>query len=115
MTEPPPTPGFPYLTVLATLATLFLFLGLVLVAYRSPNYLGESQSEPKADPASKLNNVNARNQAVLEGKDPGMKMSMDQAAEKLITAARQSKNESHKHGRLPFPVEPKPVEKKDAK
>ncbi|HJZ55051.1 MAG TPA: hypothetical protein VKE74_08830, partial [Gemmataceae bacterium] len=62
-TAPAPSPGFPYMTVLATLLTLFLFLGLGLVAYRSPNYLGDGTTEPKADPATKLHDVKARNQA----------------------------------------------------
>ena len=48
-TVPGPPPRFPFATVLATLATLFLFAGLVVVAYNSPNYLGETKSEPKAE------------------------------------------------------------------
>ena len=33
-------------------------------------------TEPKADPAGKLSEVRARNQAVLDGKDPGVKKSL---------------------------------------
>ena len=95
-TGPPPSPGFPYMTVLATLATLFLFLGLGLVAYRSPNYLGDRPAEPKADPVLKLNEVKARNQAVLDGTDPSVKMSVGEATSQLLTAAEQSKDEANK-------------------
>jgi hypothetical protein len=112
---PGASPGFPYLTVVATLATLFLFLGLVLVAYRSPNYLGESPADQKVDPVTKLNEVKARNQAVLDGNDPNVKMSASEAAGQLVTVAEKSKDETHKRGTLPFPVEPKPADKKDKK
>src|SRR5205823_1358951 len=109
--DPRPTSGFPYLTVLATVATLFLFVGLVLVAYRSPNYLGDSTAEPKTDPATKLNDVRARNQAVLDGTDPGVKLTVGESATQLAAAADAAKDEKNPRGKLPFPFEPK----KDAK
>jgi hypothetical protein len=109
--SPAPHPGFPYGTVIATLLTLFLFLGLGLLAYRSPNYLGESPADQKTDPATKLNDVKARNQAVLDGNDPNVKMPVSTAAEELRNAADRTKDDAHKHGRLPFPVEPKPADK----
>lgn len=95
---PGDAPGFPFATVLATLGGLFLFFGLVLVAYYSPNYLGEPKGEPKADPVSKLNEVRAKNQAVLDGKDPGVKMSLPEATAEVLGYAE-------KNNRLPFPVE----------
>lgn len=113
-------PGFPFGTVAATLVGLFLFVGLVLLAY-NPAYLHGVLGGPapttdsKPDPATKLNEVKARNQAVLDGSDPGVKMSAGKAAEELRAAADQTKDETHKHGRLPFPVEPKAPEVKDKK
>jgi hypothetical protein len=106
---PPPPAGFPYATAVATLVTLFLFLGLVLVAYYSPNYLGETKTVgPKADPAAKLDEVRARNQAVLDGTDPGVKMSVGKATTELIGHAAKNKDDRNKLGRLPFPTEPAP-------
>jgi hypothetical protein len=108
--------GFPFLTVLATLVTLFAFLGLMVLAYRSPNYLGESKAEPKVDPAVQLNEVRARNQAVLAG-NPGTntKMSLSEATSLLLEKLKTEKDT------LPFPTpeppapasaEPKPADKK---
>ncbi len=97
--------GFPYLTVAASLAGLLLFAFLVLVAYNSPNYLRPGASakvEPAADPATKLRDVRASNQAVLDGKDPGVAMPVGRAVEELVAAA-------NKDDRLPFPVPPKPA------
>jgi hypothetical protein len=113
--EPKPSSGFPYLTVLATLATLFLFAGLVVIAYRSPNYLGESTSDPKVDPGTKLHDVKARNQAVLDGQDPGVKMSVGDAATQLAADAETRKDTKDPRGSLPFPVEPKAKDAKDKK
>ena len=103
-TAPAPgdTPGFPFATALATLVGLFLFVSLVLVAYYSPNYLGEPKAEPKTDPVTKLNEVRARNQAVLDGKDPGVKKSLAEATAEVLTYAE-------KNNRLPFPVEKAPA------
>lgn len=115
MAETNRSSGFPYLTAVATVLTLFLFLGLVIVAYRSPNYLGDSPADTAIDGATKLNEVKARNRAVLDGKDATVKMSANEAAEKLTTAAEQSKDATHKHGVLPYPAEPKVPEKKDKK
>jgi hypothetical protein len=96
--DPTPAPearGFPFLTAAAALATLFVFVGLVVVAYNSPNYLGEPKAEPKADPAAKLADVKARNQALLDG--AGAKMSVEAAAAEL-------RDRAAKDGRLPFPA-----------
>jgi hypothetical protein len=107
MAEPtPPTPaepdarGFPYLTVVATLATLFVFLGLMLLAYRSPNYLDEPKAEPKIDHAAKMTEIKARNQAALDGS--GAKMSVPAATAELLGKLKSEKD------RLPFPA-PEPV------
>lgn len=111
--EPPDR--FPFATAIATLVGLFLFVGLVLFAYFSPNYLGEPQIEPQVDPATKLQDVKARNRAALDGTDPATKMSVDRAAAEIVSHADRTKNDQHKFGKLPFPVEPKtsaPAEKK---
>ena len=70
--------GFPFITVVATLATLFLFIALMMVAYQSPGYLNDAAqpAEPKPDPAAKLAEVRAKNQAILDGNPTtGTKMS----------------------------------------
>jgi len=103
-TVPGPTPGFPFATALATLATLFLFAGLVVVAYNSPNYLGETKTEPKADPATKLAEIKAKNQAALDGNDPKMKTPLPKAMAEIVTIAEKDKG-------LPFPIEKKDAPK----
>jgi hypothetical protein len=105
--EPNPEPrGFPFATALAALVGLFLFAGLVLVAYYSPHYL-DAPAEPKADPAAKLADVRAKNQAVLDGTDPTSKLSVGRATAEVLTFAEKAKDDKNKVGRLPFPVEPK--------
>lgn len=115
--SPEPT-GFPFATAVAALVGLFLFAGLVLVAYYSPNYLS-GPAEPKADPAAKLAEVRAKNQAVLDGADPATKMPVGRATAEVLAFVEKSKDEKAKQGRLPFPVEPKaaltPAEPKDKK
>ena len=114
-TPEPQRRGFPYLTATATLVTLFLFVGLMVLAYNSPNYLSEAKdqkAEPKADPAAKLNEVKARNEAALNG--VGAKMSLREAHGKMLGTVKQPTD------KMPFPTpEPKveaPVEpKKDEK
>jgi len=113
--EPVPSPGFPYLTVVATVGTLFLFLGLAFIAYRSPNYLGDAPSDVKTDPATKLSDVKARNRAVLDGNDPGVRMTAAESASHLAATAETAKDEKNPRGRLPFPVEPKAKDAKDKK
>ena len=106
---------FPFATAIATLVGLFLFAGLVLFFRFSPNYLGEVPGEPTVDPATKLQAVKARNQAALDGTDPASRMSVGQATTEVLAHADRTKDDKHKFGRLPFPVEPKaapPEEKK---
>jgi len=118
--SPAPTPesGFPFATVAATLVTLFLFFGLALVAYYSPSYLGDTRIEPKSDPASKLKEVQARNQAVLDGSDPAVKLSVGKATAEVLAHTEKTKDDKNRYGRLPFPIEPPavpapaPIEKK---
>jgi hypothetical protein len=103
------TKGFPYITVGATLATLFAFLGLMVLAYKSPNYLDEpkEEGEPKADAATRLNEVRAKNQAILDG--TGAKMSAAAVTAELLDRVK-------KDGKLPFPMpeppSPPPTEPK---
>jgi hypothetical protein len=97
----PEARGFPYITVGATLAVLFAFLGLMVLAYQSPNYLDEAKpdGEPKADAATRLNEVRAKNQAILDG--TGSKMSAAAATAELLDRVK-------KDGKLPFPM-PEPA------
>lgn len=109
---PPEAKGFPFLTVAASLATFFVFLGLMVLAYNSPNYLSETKTtEPKADPATKLGEIKAKNQALLDGQN-GAKMSVSAATAELLGKLHSEKD------RLPFPA-PEPAlpaePKKDAK
>lgn len=108
-TDTPPEPtGFPFATAAAALVGLSLFAGLVLVAYDSPNFFA-APADPKPDPAGKLAEVRAKNQAVVDGADPAAKLSVGQAAARLVTLADKTKDATHPAGRLPFPVEPAPV------
>jgi hypothetical protein len=112
MTDPTPTTdlpqaaGFSYATALATLAALFLFLGVMIYVHRS-NLLGHPSPAPAADPVEKLDAVRARNKAVLDGHDPTVKLSVDQAAAALLDHTAKTKDDKAPHGRLPFPAEPK--------
>jgi len=101
----PEARGFPYLTVLATVATLFLFVGLIAIAYNSPNYLSDTKpAEPKADPATKLGEVRAKNQALLDGNpSAGAKMSVAEATAKLLGTLKSEKDT------LPFPMPEPPI------
>jgi hypothetical protein len=95
---------FPFLTVIATLITLFAFLGLMVLAYHSPNYLEETKVEPKIDPTTKLNDLREKNQAVLEG-NPGSggKMSVSEATARLLGTLKSEKDT------LPFPIPEPPA------
>jgi hypothetical protein len=98
--------GFPFVTVLATLATLFLFVALVAIAYNSPNYLSEPKpaGEPKADPATKLGEIRSKNQAILDGNPAtGTKMSVNAATAELLGKLRSEKDT------MPFPI-PEPAQ-----
>src|SRR5262245_49355058 len=109
--QPPPPDvelrGFSFITVLATLATLFLFVALIAIAYNSPNYLSESKpvgGEPKVDPATKLAEVRAKNQAILDGNpNSGTKMSVRAATAELLGKLKSEKDT------LPFPM-PEPAQ-----
>lgn len=92
---------FPIVTVLATLATLFLFVALMVVAYQSPGYLNEPAPppEPRPDPATKLADVRSKNRAILDGdRSTGTKMSVKKAGAELIGQLKSSKDT------MPFPV-----------
>jgi len=105
------SPEFPYLTVLASLLTLFLFVALMLLAYYSPDALAPSTSEDQEtlDPASKLAEIKAKNQAILEGRpETGTQMSVDAALEKLLNQLHSEKDT------LPFP-KPLPLPPPDSK
>jgi hypothetical protein len=104
-TQSPNKPkGFPIITVIATLITLFAFLGFTVLAYRSPNYLGETKSEPKLDPATRLEEVREKNRAVLDGKpEGGGKMSVPEATDRLLFKLKNEKD------KLPFPTPEPPA------
>lgn len=104
-------PSFPYLTVLASFLTLFLFVALMLLAYYYPSAMPPSvtEDEETLDPASKLREIEARNRAVLEGRpETGTQMSVDAAWEKLLNQLRSEKDT------LPFP-RPLPLPPPDSK
>jgi hypothetical protein len=97
---------FPIFTVLATLVTLFLFVALMVVAYKSPGYLNEAAppAELKPDPAAKLADVRSKNQAILDGNPTtGTKMSVKSATREMLAKLKSSKD------KLPFPL-PEPTE-----
>ncbi len=88
--------GFPFVTVVVTVATLFVFLGLMVLAYKSPNYLDETKVEPKVDPETRLKELKARNDAVLAGS--GAQMSVPAATAELLGKLKSEKDA------LPFPA-----------
>jgi biopolymer transport protein ExbD len=105
------SPEFPYLTVLASLLTLFLFVALMLLAYYSPSTVPPSTAEDQEtlDPVSKLAEIKAKNQAVLEGRpETGTQMSVDAAVEKLLNQLRSETDI------MPFP-KPLPLPPPDSK
>ncbi|MCS7020364.1 MAG: hypothetical protein NZ703_14795 [Gemmataceae bacterium] len=107
---PVPEPVFPYLTVVATLLTLFLFASLMLLAYYSP-YAPQADSETDADvldPMTKMAEIRAKNQAILEGRqDAGTQMSLQAAMSELLSKLRTEKDT------LPFPKPPPSLDNKD--
>jgi len=99
--------GFPVVTALATLATLFLFVSLMIIAYKSPSYLADPakpEAEPRADPATKLAEIQAKNRAILDGNPTtGTKMSVQAATAELLGKLMSEKDT------MPFPIsEPPP-------
>jgi hypothetical protein len=100
----PEARGFPFFTAAVTLVILFVFLALTMVAYNQSSPLDEKKdaAEPKPDPATRLAEIRAKNQAILEGN--GAKMSTAAATAELLDRAK-------KDGKLPFPSEPPPVPK----
>jgi biopolymer transport protein ExbD len=104
-------PAFPYLTVLASFLTLFLFMALMLLVYYSPSTVPPSTAEDQEtlDPVSKLAEIKAKNQAILEGRpETGTQMSVDAAVEKLLNQLRSDKDT------MPFP-KPLPLPPPDSK
>jgi hypothetical protein len=106
--DTPQAQRFPFVTVAATLATLFVFLGLMVFAYRSPNGpdapkpdATDAKGEPKLDAAAKLDEVKARNEAALNG--VGAKMSQREARDALIAKLKGPND------KLPFPTPEPPV------
>lgn len=102
--EPPRPPNFPFVTVVATLVTLFVFLGLMWFAAQKENPLAEpvdAKDEQKAEPRPTLDELKARNYKALEG--VGAKMSLADAHGKL-TGSLKGPND-----KLPFPTPEPPV------
>jgi hypothetical protein len=95
---------FPFLTVLATLLTLFLFMMLMLLAYYTPyaRHNDELLSD-KTDYETKLSEIRAKNQAILEGR-PGTdtRLSLQAAMDELMSKLHSEKDV------LPFPKPPPP-------
>ncbi len=102
--------GFPYLTVLATVLALFLFAALVLLAYYSSYDRAQtrgSNGEELVDPRFKLEELRAKNQAILEGR-PGSGAKMPVAAAEAELLSRLPSETD----RLPFPRPPLVLEEK---
>lgn len=102
---------FPFVTVLAAGAVLFVFLGLMWLATQKQNPLEHPKpdaadakaTEPKPDAATKLDEVKARNAAALDG--VGAKMSLPEAHGKLLGTLKGPND------KLPFPIQEPPVKK----
>lgn len=119
MTTPRPK-SFPFTIVLATFAALFAFLGLTALVSRSPNYLDDTKAspqvapnaEPKVEPETRLRELRAKNQAVLDGKPgTGTKMSVADATNKVLATLKSEKD----HLPFPTPEPPAPVVPKGKK
>ena len=99
---PERTRGFPLITVAASVATLFVFMGLMVLAYRSPDYL--EQPKPGATDAASappaLNELKARNHAAIDG--VGAKMPLRNAHDHLLITLKTPADT------LPFPT-PEPA------
>ncbi len=95
-----PARGFPFITAATSLGILFTFLVLMVLAYRSPNYLDEYKTNPQPIERVKLDEMKARNQALLDGANA--KMPVSTATAELLG---QLKSETD---RLPFPI-PEPA------
>ncbi len=103
----PQTSRFPFVTAAGTLTALFLFVGIMMYVYRSPNPLGDAKSVPSLDPIEKGDVIRARNKAVLDGHDPSVRMSVKQSTAAILEQAAKLKSDKFPYGRLPFPTEPK--------
>ncbi len=112
MADPRPIPtaepnrGFPFVTVVSSLVVFFVFVGLMILAYRKPDVLNEprpaEESEPKLDAAEKSRLVRERNEAILAGL--GARMSVPEATDRLLRKLKKPTDT------LPFPV-PQPPQK----
>lgn len=86
---------FPALTAVATLAGLLLFLVVCMWMY--VELRPQEQADAAAEPYTKRSDVEARNLAVLDGKEPGTRPMADALPEFI---AKQ------KAGTITFPVPP---------
>lgn len=102
-TTPPDAPAAGGLytagVILATLVTLFAFVGLVALAYRQSG--AERPESTRPDPKERLETLRAKNQAVLDGSEPGNPklLPLDKAAADVVAKASAT-------GELPFPAPP---------
>jgi len=105
--------GFPFLTVLLTLLILFLFATLMLLTYNYSFYAPLSSSaedQETANPARKLAEIQAKNQAILEGRpETGTAMSLEKAMDQLLSQLRSEKDTMP----FPKPLPAPPAETKD--
>jgi hypothetical protein len=104
----PKPPGFPFITVALALVTLFVFLWAMWRVTRMEDPLEppkpeatEAKGEPQLDPAAKLDEVQARNQAALDG--VGAKMPLRSAHGQLMTKLKGPDD------KMPFPTPEPPV------
>ncbi len=111
-------PAFPYLTVLASVLTLFLFMALMLLVYYSSSAVTPSAPDDQEplDPGRKLAEIKAKNQAILEGRpETGTQMSVDAAFEKLLNQLRSETDIMPFPKPLPLPPPDSKVKDKDKK
>jgi hypothetical protein len=114
--DPTPPARFPFVTVAATVGVLFAFLALIVLAYRSPSFLDrpkpegadeKAKEEPKPDPAARLAEVKARNEAALNG--VGARTSLRAAHAELMGKLKKPTD------KLPFPTPPPKADDKGKK
>ncbi len=103
------SPRFPFITVGAAAGVLFAFLFLMWFVTTIPNVPDsakpDAKNEPRPDAAAKLDEVNGRNEAALNG--VGAKMSRDEARGKLLGTLKGPND------KMPFPTPEPTAPKKD--
>jgi hypothetical protein len=98
---------FPVRTVAAAAALLLLFGGLVAEFFGPTAASRRSQTDADAKSRETKDAIDSRNRAIMNGTDSTVKMSAEKAESELLSHARQTSDATNRHGRLPFPIQPK--------